>query len=409
MIPALVGAFIYTLILLFHSVSQFWADMMEKSYIEQRNWWINHASAGIRLAEHSSLFPVEDAALKMLRLEGEMPPLKDIPRKLSVGVDEDMGLSRTQQILTHLLDQLDIATLNRPEVWLYIRNADQPTQQDASAIIHNHTLLQKPTLHLLQALPQCSMLEEWIMTYFCDSRLLIIMELQGANDDAFCEYATALLFAHQCPSPDTRMPVWCFRSLNCHQHQVEKYLDILFAAKQVVPANLRHVWSGNLQGEALHLLKDAFNETLSGIPEHNWHRLPVAATWTPGYRWLMLEWAAQAIRHGQRGQLLATQQGEKQQINVAMMSGERINSPADDGNNWLQILHGIFKIITLISLIGLEILLIRFSLPKETQDDAFIYLFIMPAGMMLLALGIFTQGLNIARRHRERIIDYYRR
>lgn len=404
-IPIVAGGLICTIILLIHNINRFWGNMMRKSYIENRNWWMHHASKTIRLAEHTSLFPVEDAALKMVRLDGEMPPVKDFPRKLNIGIDEDTGFTRTQQVLTRLLEQIAMAALNQPEVWLYIRNADENIQQDASTILKK--FLRAPTVHLLTELPQRSMLEEWIMTYFNGCRLLIIMELHANNDETFCEYATALLFTHDRLLPDSHMPVWCFRGLDCKPHQLEQYLNILFAAKQVAPGNLRHVWTGNMQGEGLHLLVDACSETLTDQQASHWHSLSLAETWTPGYQWLMMEWAARAIRHGQRGQLLATQSGGEPQINLAMMCGESVTQRHDDEDYLLSILSGLLKVIVLIFLAGAGAVLLIASAFQWWQDAAIFYLFMSIGGMMCVSVGVIMCGFYISRRHREAIIYYY--
>ena len=412
--PALLVLIVYTVAVIGFLINYCWFSMAQESYKLNRQYWQLCASSCLRLADHHSLFPVDNAALKMIGLEGEMPAAKDIPRILNICEDEQKGLSRSQQTIKILLEQLDTRMINqrndRPEVWLYLRNASDSTHQDAETILrHYFPILSQSTLHILGELPERALLEEWTEQEFSGFRLLIVVELHSENDDDFCEFASALLFSGQRQLPDTRMPVWCFRSVDSKQHRVGKYLKILFAAEQIKLADLRHVWTGNLKGESLNLLRDAFTEVETGVKSHQWHSMRLAETWTPGYQWLMLEWSACAIRNGQRGQLLASEQRKNQQINLAVMSSEKLPHHVDkldhDG-----LIGACLKLIPcLMILIGLEGLLLYMSLFKGllTEGPLSGWWFVVGPGVIVFFMAIIVFGTSSIYRSHLRIIDRY--
>ncbi|KGT86342.1 hypothetical protein NG99_25990 [Erwinia typographi] len=409
---ALIG---FTVAMVGYCITQYCEAQTRESYKLNRQRWQRNASVCLRLAEHHSLFPVENAALKMIGLEGEMPAAKDIPRKLNIDEDEEAGVSRTQQTIKMLLEGLDTSAIDerfdQPEVWLYLRNASDRLSEDAGEIVRqSRPAFSQSTIHLLSVLPERAFLEEWTLEYFEGFRLLIVAELHHDNDHDFCEYATALLFSRQRPLPDSRMPVWCFRSLDSKQHTVGKYLKILFAAEQIRPADLRHVWTGNLQGESLNLLSDAFTEVDTGVKSHQWHSMRLAETWTPGYQWLMLEWSARAIRNGQHGQLLATKQENSQQINLALINGEYLPHEIDNldqegcmGTSFQFMGYWLF-------FLNIQGVFLFFSLQNGWALDAEFSVWWLVSGMFVILLaiiGLVTSGIYIDSCHQRSIDRYY--
>ncbi len=297
-------------------------------YIENEQQWKRQATTSLRLAAHTSLFPVDDAALKMIKLEGEMPAKADFPLKLDVDYDEASGMNRTQKVIKRLLEQLDLSfidsTRERPQVWLHINTPSEAMHRDIAAVIAAHSpMFKQSEIHYLDTLPESDFLEGWVWEHFQGYRLLIVVELHDGKELHLCEFATALLFSRQREISDGRVPVWCFSSMDTFPHMLDKNLDTLLSAEQVKPASLRHVWTGNLKGESLHLLTDALNENSAGVSIRHWHSMLLADTWSPAYPWLMLEWAASAIRHGQHAQMLAVQRSEGQKIHLLMINSEQ--------------------------------------------------------------------------------------
>ena len=184
-------------------------------------------------------------------------------------------------------------------------------------------MFKQPEINYLSRPPESDFLNRWVWESFRGYRLLIVAELHDSKELNDCEFATALLFSRGRDIPDERMPVWCYSSMDSFPHLLGKNLTTLLSAEQVKPASLRHVWTGNLKGESLHLLADAFSENRSDVNVRHWHSMLLADTWSPGYQWLMLEWAASAIRNGQHAQMLAVQHSKGQKINLLMINSEQ--------------------------------------------------------------------------------------
>lgn len=414
-LPVLLVLMVLTTAAIGYLITRGWYAIANEHYRLNRQQWQQHAAVCIRLAEHHSLFPVDNAALKMIGLEGEMPAAKDIPRKLSIGEDEEQGLSRTQQTIKTLMDRLDISMIDdrydRPEVWLYIRNASDSISEEVVTLLQqSRPAFSHSDIQILSELPERALLEKWTLEPFSGFRLLIVAELHADNDDDFCEYATALLFSRRRSIPDTRMPVWCFRSLNSEQHRVGKYLNVLFAAEQINPADLRHIWTGNLQGESLNLLSDAFTEVDTGVKSQPWHSMRLAETWTPGYQWLMLEWGARAIRNGQRAQLLATHQVKNQQVNLALISGETRSHTVDDWDQDGGIFANFKYMLYVLLMMGAEGLVLFISLRNGGWADARVSGWWFIGGLafiIIFVMLIIFLGLYVGRCHQRLIEQYY--
>ncbi|PKH23681.1 hypothetical protein CIG19_09640 [Enterobacterales bacterium CwR94] len=305
----------------------FWRQSKQLTYAGIEHIWKVQAADWIRLAEHASIFPVDNAALKMLKLEGEMPADADIPRRLALEDDETSGMSRIQIVVQQLLAQLDLthidAASERPELYLYIKNATETVRADvATALQAGHAAFKPDHFHFLEDMPQLSLVQDWTDQSFTGFRLLLIAELHEGDKRDFCEYACALLFSRHRQITSNRVPVCCFKGMNAEVYHLGEKLNVLLAAEQIAPADLRHVWTGNLQGESLHLLMDSLKENQTGVNVRSWQHMRLANTWASGYPWLMLEWSAQAIRNGQRGQMIAARESRGEQIMFLQMNSD---------------------------------------------------------------------------------------
>lgn len=263
-----------------------------------------------------------------------MPASKDIPRKLPVAPDEHNGLSRLQQALSLLLNKLSFSAVQKPEalreVWLFIHHGNEQVFQDAITLFRQYyPQFNKVTFHTQATTPHRSMLDKWIADGFKGFRLLITLELHAEPEDAFCEHGTAFLFCWNEDVASQHVPVWYFSSVTSPLNTLTKIVQTLFATERVPGTELRHLWRTNITGEGKYLLEEAIDT--AGIPasSQKWHTLQPTDQWSAGYSWLMLEWAASAVRHGQQGQLLAAAHSLSE-INVTHLSSYEPCHETDD-------------------------------------------------------------------------------
>lgn len=386
---------------------------MQLAYSGIESDWKSRASEWIRLAEHASIFPVDNAALKMLKLEGEMPVDGDIALRLSVEDDETSGMSRMQIVVQRLQEQLDLthidARTERPELFLYVGNTAESVRDDLTSLIQSaHASLKQASFRYFEEVPDLSLVQEWADSSFSGFRLLIIAELHNGDRRNFCEYACALLFSRNRIIASDRMPVCCFKGMNSKVHHLGKKIDLLLSAEQVKAADLRHVWTGDLQGESLHLLMDSLKENNAGIKIRSWQNMRIANTWTAGYQWLMMEWSAKAVRNGQRGQLLAARESAGEQVLFLQMHSELTQCTDNYSPVCLKSIKMVGSLFGCSFMLGTSLLLIATSIQKgwTFEEDYFVLsaVFIIPLMMALIATG-FT--LDKSHKREAELTGYY--
>ncbi|MGK3130898.1 hypothetical protein ACCW76_17020 [Pantoea sp. C8B4] len=409
---AVCSAVVSLCFIVFHLICS-WRLFMQLAYIGIEKDWKSRASEWMRLAEHASIFPVDNAALKMLKLEGEMPADGDIALRLSVEDDETSGMSRMQIVVQHLLEQLDLthidARTERPELFLYLGNSAESVRDDLTSLIQSaHASLKQASFHYIEEVPDLSLVQEWADSSFSGFRLLIIAELHNGDSRNFCEYACALLFSRNRKIGGDRMPVCCFKGMSSKVHHLGKKIDVLLSAEQVKASDLRHAWTGDLQGESLHLLMDSLKENNAGINIRSWQNMRIADTWTPGYQWLMMEWSAKAVRHGQRGQLLAARESAGEQVIFLQMHSELTRLKDNYSSVYLKSIKKVGSLLGCTFMLGASLLMIATSIQEgwAFESDYFIrtVVFIIPPMMALIVTG-FT--LDKSYKREAELISYY--
>lgn len=414
-LPVAVGSAVVSLcFVVFHLICS-WRLFMQLSYLGTEVVWKSRASEWMRLAEHASIFPVDNAALKMLKLEGEMPVDGDIALRLSVEDDETSGMSRMQIVVQRLLEQLDLTHIDkrteRPALFLYVGNTAKSERDDLTSLVQSvHTSLKQASFHYLDVMPDLSLLQEWADPSFNGFRLLIIAELHDGDSRNFCEYACALLFSRNRIIGGNRMPVCCFKGMSSKVHHLGKKIDVLLSAEQVKAADLRHVWTADLQGESLHLLMDSLNENNAGIKIRSWQNMRIADTWTAGYQWLMMEWAAKAVRNGQRGQLLAAKENTGEQIMFFQLNSDVTRFKNTYGPVFRKSLKKVGSLIGCTFALATSLLLIAISCQKgwAFENDYFVrtMVFFIPLMLALIYVGLTLEKSDKREAELTRYYDY---
>ncbi|MGK3126286.1 hypothetical protein ACCY16_19380 [Candidatus Pantoea formicae] len=409
---AVCSAVISLCFVIFHQICS-WRLFMQLAYSGNELAWKYQAAEWMRLAEHASMFPVDNAALKMLKLEGEMPVDGDIPLRISVEDDETSGMSRMQIVVQRLLEQLDLthidARIERPELFLYVGNTTESVRDDLTSLLQSaHASLNQASFHYFAEMPDLSLLQQWAAPSFSGFRLLLIVELHDGANRNFCEYACALLFSHNRKIGGNRLPVCCFKGMSSKVSQLGKKIHVLLSAEQIKPSDLRHVWIGDLQGESLHLLVDSLKENKAGIQIRSWQNMQIANTWASGYQWLMMEWSAKAVRNGQRGQLIAAKESKGEQVMVVQMNSDINEYQNNYGASFKQGIkkNGIMFGCTLA--LSSSLLLITTSIQegwtKESDDFIHCMVFILPLMMALMFVGL---TLDISNKRETGLAAYY--
>lgn len=126
--------------IVFHCICS-WRIFMQLAYFGTEMECKSRASEWMRLAEHASISPVDNAALRTLKLEGEMPVDGDIALRLSVEDDDTSSMSRIKIVVQRMLDQLDLTHIDerteRPKLFLYVGNAVESVRDDLTSLIQS--------------------------------------------------------------------------------------------------------------------------------------------------------------------------------------------------------------------------------------------------------------------------------
>ncbi|MCL9646448.1 MULTISPECIES: hypothetical protein [Pantoea] len=374
-----------------------WRLLMQLAYSGVESDWQSRASEWMLLAEHTSIFPVDNAALKMLGLEGNMPVDGDIPLRLSVGDDERSGMGRMLVIVQRLLEQLDLTQIDaiteRPELFLYMGNTTEAVRNDIKSLAQSfHAAFRHASFHYFDDMPELSLTQQWTSgSSFNGFRLLLIAELHDGDNRNFCEYACALLFSRYRKISGNRVPVCCFQGMSARIYNLERRINTLLSAGQARPADLRHVWTSDLRGESLYVLKNSLQENHAGINVRSWQNMRIAHTWTAGYQWLMMDWAAMAVRHGERAQLLAAREMRDEQITFLQMNGEPARPEDNYSPVYIKSLKKSGSLVGCSFVLGTSLLLMTISIEAGwSLEKDFVTrsaVFIMPAMLTLLSIG----------------------
>ena len=414
-LPVAVCMTVVSLCFIFFNILCCWRLLMQLAYCGVESDWQSRASEWMLLAEHTSIFPVDNAALKMLGLEGKMPVDGDIPLRLFVEDDERSGMGRMLVTVQRLLEQLDLTQIDaiteRPELFLYMGNTAGSMRDDITSLVRSfHAAFRHASFHYFDDMPELSLVQQWTDGPFNGFRLLLIAELHDGDNRNFCEYACALLFSRYRQISGNRVPVCCFKGMSAQIYNLERRIDALLSAGQVRPADLRHVWTSDLQGESLNLLKNSLAENNAGINVRSWQNMRIADTWTTGYQWLMMDWAAMAVRNGERAQLLAAREKRGEQITFLQMNGKLARPEDNYSPAYIKSLKKSGSLLGCSFILATSLLLMTISIEVgwSFEKDFFTRsaVFIMPIILTLLSIGFMLGKSYKKEAELNRYYDY---
>ena len=280
------------------------------------------------IAGWSSLAPLDNIALQMLKLEGEFPLAPKTP--LRIETNGEFEATRTQQILTRLIAPLAAKLKQYPDfnATIWLRDGDE-TLIDELRIVLEQQGTQVHKINFLTECPHYSLLNEIITEYENEwqyRRLLIFADLYGDEDNKCMESATALFICKEFPHHERPKPVYLYQPLTGDQEFTESVPVFLATAQTAVPKTL---WYTGLTQIEKYPLMSALGESKAASV-----RLELETSLgecSAGYRWLALALAADAAQYAQGAQLVAA--SEKNQPGLIALSSslpEILSEPRTD-------------------------------------------------------------------------------
>lgn len=384
-IPIVIISIILSFIAMFASANSFYLDV-RKNIADRKLYHIKkYAREYLTIAAWSTVAPVDDIALKMLKLEGEFPLGQKIPRKLEL--DDEFLMSRTQQLLEKLLKPISVKLRQHPDlnITCWMRGENESAKSDLIDVLARMNIsCREENITPLDECPAYNLLADIIYQsgiIYHPLHLIIIADLHG-DDSRYMENASAFFICENYIAQEKPEPVYLFQPLICEM-ELTKSVPVFLAAEQAKPA--KTLWHTGLSKSEKYPLLNALSESKTGQD-----RLSLETSlgeYSASYQWLALAFASDAVMYGQGSQLVAT--SEKNRPALAILSSEIPKLPAEpEHSEVLTPIHYAFPAMVF-SLMMLTFLVIA------SAEDLAIYLMI--AGAVLVILVTFGLGFVLSK------------
>lgn len=292
----------------------------KKSYYDWRLYNTKvYARKYLVIADWSSVTPVKDIALQMLKLEGEFPLAPKTP--LIIGSGEEFETTKAQQILTKLIAPLSEKLKKYPgfDVTFGLQGVDETISDGLIKIFQEQGIVVGNPITCLTECPDYSLLNKMITEserHWNYRHLLIIIDLHNDEESKFMENASALFICNDYPQNERPKPVFLFQPLTSDQDLSETTPVFIDTQPSKPQKTLWH--TGLSQSEKYPLFSVLGEKNVAAqrleldlsLGEHS-----------AGYGWLALVIASDAIRYAQGPQLVAA--SEKNKPGIVALSSEQ--------------------------------------------------------------------------------------
>lgn len=285
-----------------------------------------YASQYLKIADWSLVSPVNDLALKMLKLEGEFPLAPKTAVKIPTDSDE-FEATRLQQVLNKLLYPLCETLKEYPGFNITYWAGSETIKDDLYAIISkleiNATSIRK--MIGLNACPDYSLINEMISESkkeYNYRHLLIICDVNTDSESECMESASAFYFCSDYAARNSKHPVFLFQPLT-DSNDLYKSTSVYLEIEEKGTSALKTLWHTGLSRLEKYPLLKALDENRTA---HNRLELELSlGKRTEGYTWLALAAASDAVMYAQGPQLIAA--SDRNQAGLIRVSSELPDEP----------------------------------------------------------------------------------
>lgn len=293
------------------------------------DWKLYHMKVFARkylvIAGWSSVAPVKDIALQMLKLEGEFPLAPKTP--LIIETEAEFEATRTKQIFTKLVVPLaeKLKKYSGFDVTLWVRGAEEAASDDLLHVFQEQGITVEKEITILSECPDYLLLNKMITesdNLWNYRHLLIIVDLYGDTESKCMENAIALFICNDYSELESPKPVLLFQPMTSDQDLAES-TPVFIATGQTQPP--KTLWYSGLSKSEKYPLFKVLGEN-KVAPD----RLDLELSfgeYSAGYKWLALVIASDAVRYAQGAQLVAT--SEKNKPGLAVLSSEQPFIPSE--------------------------------------------------------------------------------
>ncbi|MFS7198461.1 hypothetical protein AB6866_21470 [Rahnella inusitata] len=290
----------------------------------------SYASQHLKIAAWSLVSPVNDLALKMLKLEGEFPLAPKTPVKIATGIDE-FEATRIQQILSQLLTPMAETLKKYPDfdITYWVRAGDESTEDDINSIIAKFDIKASGNRKMigLNECPNYSL----INTMISDSNqtyryrhMLIICDVNSDTESECMETASAFYFCSDYTEQNNKHPVYLFQPMT-DSSDINKSTSVYLEIEDSTDSIPKTLWHTGLSRLEKYPLLKALDD---GRAAQNRLELELSlGKRSEGYAWLAIAAASDAVMYAQGAQLLAA--SDRNQAGLIKISPELPNEPSE--------------------------------------------------------------------------------
>lgn len=374
---------------IFHDANIHYAETRKFIAKEQEINLKAYARKNMAIAAWSSITPLEQPALNMLKLEGEFPLAPKTPVKIQL--EDRFDQTRSEQMFYRLLapmaEKLKGNNYRIFEAVVWVRGGSESVIDELRRTLERLGVETASTCKIESSMecPDYAIVSQWmnLSDYRAENRLIIIVDLhEESGESKSMENACAFLLTSHYVQEEGKKPVYLYQPMSDVTDVEEKMAIYLMAGSVLTPKNL---WYTGLSRIEKYPLMQALDEKALSV-----ERLDIDASLgakSAGYRWLALAFAADAVKYAQGEQLVAY--SDKNKFCITALSSRKTAIPKKlVWCNWNHPLYpaGMAALFCVLSLIAY-----RISFPAQNDPPAIWALMasIFIPFVIFIGMGIF--------------------
>lgn len=328
--PFLIVTSVISILCMFVSAEYHLAESKKLIADWQRYNLKSYASQHLKIAAWSLVSPVNDLALKMLKLEGEFPLAPKTPVKIATDTD-GFEATRIQQVLNQLLSPMAETLKKYPDfdITYWVRAGDESTEDDINSIIAKFDIKINSNRKMirLNECPNYSHINTMISDSnqeYCYQHLLVICDLNSDAESEYMETASAFYFCSDSTEQDNKCPVYLFQPMT-ESNDINKSTSVYLEIEDNSASMPKTLWHAGLSRLDKYPLLKALDD---GRAAQNRLELELSlGKRSEGYTWLALAAASDAVMYAQGSQLLAA--SDRNQAGLIKISSELPDEPSE--------------------------------------------------------------------------------
>ncbi|WP_052184422.1 hypothetical protein [Rahnella aquatilis] len=382
---------------MFLSVEEYYYDVKRQCVEWDLYYLKKFAQRHLVIGGWTSVSPVDNLAVQLLKLEGQFPLAPKTPQRIKVseGFDE----TKLQCIFNSLIEPLTDKLIKRPDVEIiyWLRDGDDTSTEELGSVLDKNGIKIKKDITRLPECPDYSFLDTMInesVNQWQYSRLFIIADLCNDETVKSMESATALFICKEYPANEKPKPVYLYQPLTGDADLADS-VPVYLAVEQTTPP--KTLWHTGLAQTEKYPLLNALSECKMAAERVD---LELAfGEYTVGYGWLALAVASDAARYGQGAQLMAASEKGKPALTV-ISAAQPSTLKAPEGDHVAMPLFWSFPALVMSIIAFVFSWGVYFGVPEGWSVIIFIVI------MLLITLGLGGLLTRFAVKSAENDVQY---